>query len=92
MLNDIKVDGGASSNDLLMQMQANFSGKNILRPEVTDTTAFGVAMGSLVGRGEITIHDLGSLWKLEKKFVPESNSYFDRKKGLWDLMIKKLYL
>lgn len=91
-LNDIRVDGGAAANDLLMQMQANFSQKTILRPEVIDTTAFGVAMGCLVGKGELQIEDLHKTWKLEKEFKPESNSYYPKKKELWDTTIKKLFL
>jgi glycerol kinase len=91
-LNDIRVDGGAAANDVLMQMQANFSQKTILRPQVIDTTAFGVAVGCLVGRGEVSIEDMGRYWKLEKEFKPESNSYYPNKKKLWDDTIKRLYL
>ncbi len=91
-LNDIRVDGGAASNDILMQMQANFSQKTILRPEVTDTTAFGVAVGCMVGLGEVSIKDMGHYWKLEKSFTPEKNSYYSSKKKLWDETIKRLYL
>lgn len=91
-LNDIRVDGGAAANDILMQMQANFSQKTILRPQVIDTTAFGVAVGCLVGRGEVSIEDMGRYWKLEKEFVPEKNAYYANKKALWDQTIKKLYL
>lgn len=91
-LNDIRVDGGASANNLLMQIQANFSEKSILRPRVIDTTAFGVAVGALVGRGEVSIEDLGRFWKLEKEFVPENNDYYPAKKNLWDSSIKKLFL
>ncbi len=91
-LNDIRVDGGAASNNLLMQIQANFSQKSILRPEVIDTTAYGVAMGAMVGRGEISIEDLGRYWKLEKEFKQESHNYYPKKKELWDSSIKKLYL
>lgn len=91
-LNDIRVDGGAAANSLLMQMQANFSQKSILRPEVIDTTAYGVAMGAMVGRGDISIEDLGHYWKLEKEFKQESNSYYQKKKDLWDSSIKRLYL
>src|SRR5690606_38524827 len=83
-LNDIRVDGGAAANDILMQMQANFSQKTILRPEVIDTTAFGVAIGCLVGLGEVSIEDMGKYWRLEKEFKPESNSYYANKKSLWD--------
>lgn len=91
-LNDIRVDGGAAANDLLMQMQANFSQKTIIRPQVIDTTAFGVAIGCLVGKGEISIQEMGKYWKLEKEFKPEADKYYSKKKTLWDDSIKRLYL
>lgn len=91
-LNDIRVDGGAAANDILMQMQANFSQKSILRPEVIDTTAFGVAVGCLVGLGEVGIEDMGKFWRLEREFNPQVNSYYQDKKALWDETIKRLYL
>ena len=91
-LNDIRVDGGAASNDLLMQIQSNFSQKTILRPQVTDTTAFGVAIGCLVGKGEISIEDMGKFWKLDREFKLEKDAYYAKKKDLWDSTIKRLYL
>lgn len=91
-LNDIRVDGGAAANDILMQMQANFSQKSILRPEVIDTTAFGVAVGCLVGLGEVGIEDMGKFWRLEREFNPQVSSYYQNKKALWDETIKRLYL
>ena len=91
-LNAIKVDGGAAANDLLMQMQANFSDQKILRPKVIDTTAYGVAMGCLVALGKITIEEMPKFWKLEKEFNTEKNSYYPEKKKLWDNTIAKLYL
>lgn len=90
-INDIKVDGGASANDLLMQLQANFSNKVILRPKIIDTTAFGVASGCLVSRGEIRIENLKDYWKLEKEFKPEKSGYYQGKKALWDESIKNIY-
>ena len=91
-LNDIRVDGGAAANDILMQMQANFSEKTILRPACIDTTAFGVAVGCLVAQGEVSIEDMGKYWKLEKEFRPEKNQYYAKKKSLWDQTIKRLFL
>ena len=91
-MNEIRVDGGAAGNDILMQLQANFSQKPIQRPQVIDTTAFGVAVGCLVGKGEISIEQMGKYWKLEKEFVPEKNPYYATKKHLWDETIKRLYL
>lgn len=91
-LNDIRVDGGAAANDLLLEMQANFSQKSILRPQVIDTTAFGVAIGCLVGMGELAIEDMGKYWKLDEEFKPKKDSYYSKKKDLWDSTIKRLYL
>jgi glycerol kinase len=91
-LNDIRVDGGASANDFLMQLQANFSDKKIVRPQVTETTAYGVALGALVGKGELKITDLSRFWQHEKDFGPEKNNYYPRKKLLWDQTIKRLFL
>ncbi|MCB2040412.1 MAG: glycerol kinase, partial [Rhodoferax sp.] len=42
-LRELRVDGGASRNDLLMQMQADFLGVPVVRPRVTETTALGAA-------------------------------------------------
>lgn len=91
-LNDIRVDGGAAANNLLMQIQANFSNKKILRPEVIDTTAFGVAVGCLVAKGELEISDLSKSWKLEREFSAQADPYYPNKKQLWDQTIKKLFL
>ncbi len=91
-LNDIRVDGGAAGNDILMQLQANFSQKTILRPEVIDTTAFGVAVGCLVGKGEVSIQELDRYWKLEREFTPTKDHYYTAKKDLWDQTIRRLFL
>jgi glycerol kinase len=90
-INEIRVDGGASHNDLLMQLQANFSQKKILRPLIVDTTAFGVAMGCLVAKREIGIHEMGRFWKIDKEFTPVKEQYFVHKKNLWNSTIKKLF-
>src|SRR5262249_59765077 len=42
-VSELRVDGGASRNDLLMQMQADISGLPVVRPAVTETTALGAA-------------------------------------------------
>jgi glycerol kinase len=92
-LNDIKVDGGATANALLMQSQANFSGKKILRPKNIETTAYGAALGALVGLGKITLDDVGRLWKLDQEFKPDSGAhYYDKKSDQWSRTIKRLYL
>lgn len=92
-LNDIKVDGGAAANNLLMQIQANFSGREIFRPKNVETTSFGAAVGSLVGTGKIAIEDVTKFWELDRTFKPESDlSYYQTKGSQWSETIKKLYL
>ncbi|HXH75126.1 MAG TPA: glycerol kinase GlpK [Bacteriovoracaceae bacterium] len=90
-LNDIRVDGGAAANGLLMQLQSNFSQKKILRPACIDTTAFGVAVGCLVAKGEVDITDMDKYWKLEKEFSPESEPYYAKKRTLWTGTIERMF-
>ena len=87
----IKVDGGASQNNLLMQIQANFSHKEIIRPKIIETTAYGGAVGSQIGLGNIEFSNVDNLWKKDKKFVPVENSYFVEKQKQWHEVINKLY-
>jgi len=91
-LNSIRVDGGAAANNLLMQIQANFSQKSILRPQCIDTTAFGVAVGCLVAQEKVSIKDIRNFWQMDKEFIPEKNDYYQMKKNLWTQTIKKLFL
>jgi hypothetical protein len=48
-------------------------------------------MGALVGRGEINIEDLSRHWKLQNEFQPQSDTYYSKKRDLWDSTIKRLY-
>ncbi len=70
-IRELRVDGGASSDDLLMQMQADFSGIPVLRPKKTETTALGAAylagLGAGIWRSE---EELTSLWALDRRFEP----------------------
>lgn len=88
----IKVDGGACANDLLMQFQANFSQKPIVRPQIIETTAYGVALGALVGIDRLEMREIEALWKEEKVFHPQNNPYFGQKKSLWDSYIQKVFV
>ncbi|MFT6633069.1 MAG: glycerol kinase [Bacteriovoracaceae bacterium] len=91
-VDEIRVDGGASQNDLLMQIQADVSKRKIIRPKVIETTAYGVALGSVVGLGEVELEKIDSLWKEANSFVPVENKYIEMKSKQWNEVIKKLYL
>ncbi len=69
---ELRVDGGAAVNDLLMQIQANAIQKKVIRPKITETTALGAAY--LAGLGVNfwkSIDDIKNQWQVEKIFVPE---------------------
>lgn len=68
---NLKVDGGASRNNLLMQFQSNILNTEVLRPEVTETTALGAAYlaGLAVGYWE-NIDHIKAQWHVERRFTP----------------------
>lgn len=67
----LRVDGGMSCNNLLMQMQANFLGVTVERGRVTETTALGAAFLAGIGAELFkTNADLRAIWKTEQAFEP----------------------
>ena len=73
-LKELKVDGGASRNNLLMQFQADVLGTSVIRPTVTETTALGAAYlaGLAVGYWE-SIEHIKKQWGVEKEFQPSAS-------------------
>lgn len=71
-LQELRVDGGAAANDLLMQIQADLLQAPIVRPAVTETTALGAATlaGLAVGYWEGQ-EELDAQWQLDKRFEPQ---------------------
>jgi glycerol kinase len=84
-LAELKVDGGASVNNHLMQFQADILGTPVVRPVISETTALGAAYlaGLAVGYWEGRA-DIGRNWILDRRFVPEM-SPVDReaRQGNW---------
>ena len=72
-LKELKVDGGASRNNLLMQFQADVLGTSVIRPTVTETTALGAAYlaGLAVGYWESVEH-IKKQWGVETEFQPSA--------------------
>ncbi|MFC0251255.1 glycerol kinase GlpK [Massilia consociata] len=68
---EIRADGGAARNDLLMQFQADLLGIPVVRPRVLETTALGAAYlaGLAVGYWE-TAQDIARQWRVERRFEP----------------------
>jgi glycerol kinase len=74
-VSELRVDGGASVNDLLMQFQADLLGIPVVRPAVTETTALGAAYLAGLAAGVYRGTDeLAALWKAQRRFVPASDA------------------
>lgn len=68
----LKVDGGASVNDLLMQIQSNIINKKVIRPKFTECTSLGVAFLSGLASGYWnSIDELKDIWKPDRIFKPK---------------------
>jgi glycerol kinase len=74
-LPELRVDGGAAANDLLMQIQADVLGREVVRPAVTETTALGAAYlaGLAVGFWK-SQDELTGKWQIDKRFQPRMDA------------------
>jgi glycerol kinase len=73
-LQELRVDGGASNNDLLMQMQADILGVPVVRPKVTETTALGAAYLAGLASGFWPDRDtIARQWQVDRRFEPQMN-------------------
>ena len=88
---NLKVDGGASNNNLLMQIQSDLLQTNVVRPKTTETTALGVAfLAGLASGFWNNISDLNDLWKEDKSFNPNLKNDSKHIINLWEIRINKL--
>jgi glycerol kinase len=91
---ELRVDGGACVNDLLMQFQADLLGIAVVRPAVTETTALGAAyLAGLASGVYKSTDELSDLWRVERRFLPT----LDRQRatelmGNWEHAVRKTVL
>lgn len=89
-LKELRVDGGAANNNLLMQFQADMLEAVVIRPQTTETTALGAAYlaGLAVGYWE-SIDEVKKQWHIDSKFEPKNG--FDTKeyKNKWNDAVKR---
>lgn len=73
-ITNLKVDGGASQNNLLMQFQSDILDTEVLRPKITETTALGAAYlaGLAVGYWK-NLDEIKAQWKADRIFLPSGN-------------------
>ncbi|RDC57621.1 glycerol kinase [Pedobacter chinensis] len=86
---ELRVDGGATANDLLMQFQADLLKSKVIRPEITEVTALGAAyLAGLATGFWNSIDEIRSQWKIDKTFIAEEGiDNTERIKG-WNRAIK----
>ena len=90
-LSELKVDGGASRNNLMMQFQADILGTSVIRPQVTETTAMGACYlaGLAVGYWD-SLEEIRRQWKAERTFVPSGSDMQALKEGWSDAISRTL--
>jgi glycerol kinase len=91
---ELRVDGGACVNNLLMQFQADLLGLDVVRPEVTETTALGAAYLAGLSTGVFASTDeLSALWRAERRFTPQRLPDFAAEQmALWEHAVRKTVL
>jgi glycerol kinase len=87
---ELRVDGGATINNTLMQFQCDILNTKVIRPKVTETTALGAAYlaGLAVGYWN-TIEEIQRQWQVDKEFSPSMNE--EKRNGLvngWQRAVK----
>lgn len=88
---ELKVDGGACANDLLMQIQANLLGVRVIRPAVIETTALGAAFLAGLALGTYSgLEDIEGLWHPDRVFEPQMSR--EQAQGLmehWEAAVQR---
>jgi len=91
VFSSLKVDGGASKNNLLMQIQSNLLNAEVIRPSTTETTALGVAFLAGLGTGFWKDQEeLKKIWQKEAEFQPIDNENTQRIVTLWNARMGKI--
>jgi len=86
----LQVDGGASANDLLCQLQADQLGVPVQRPEVLETTALGAAFLAGLGTGVwSSAEELADTWRLDRRFEPAAGVREDGSHRRWSAAVER---
>lgn len=91
LISELKVDGGASRNNLLMQFQADILGTEVIRPKVTEITALGAAYMAGLGVGVwSSVAELKDYWEAERRFARKSTEkQMAESKASWAAAVRK---
>ena len=89
-LGEIRVDGGAAANNLLMQIQANLNEQTVVRPKMLETTAAGAAFLAGLGAGVFSSpEEITAAWKEDRRFEPDEGSATESLIEKWNHAVPK---
>ncbi len=89
-ITDLRVDGGASVMDLMLQLQADQLGVPVRRPVDQETTALGAAYLAGLAEGVWTLDDLRSRWQLDAEFSPATDrTAADASHAMWRRAVER---
>jgi glycerol kinase len=90
-LTELRVDGGAARNNMLMQLQADLVGVPVVRPRVTETTALGAAyLAGLAVDFWDGPDEIVSLWQIDRRFEPQMPiADRERLRGEWKRAVER---
>ena len=87
---ELRVDGGAAANNLLLQIQANVANLDIIRPKITETTAQGAAFFAGLATGYWKdLEEIKKIWEPEKIFSPQSDPNATKMRKNWKKAIDR---
>ena len=91
-LPELRVDGGATRNDSLMQFQADILGIPVVRSKIAETTALGAAYLAGLATGVWQdISDIAKNWALDAEFVPRMDAHErDQRYGHWQEAVRRV--
>lgn len=88
-IRELRVDGGATANNILMQFQADIMKCKVIRPQVTEVTALGAAyLAGLATGFWRDVEEISAQWKVERNFEPAELENYDELVNGWERAIK----
>ena len=88
-IKELRVDGGATANNLLMQFQADILKSNVIRPKVTEVTALGSAYLAGLATGFWSgVDEIAEQWQVDRNFEPAELENYDQMINGWNRAIK----
>ncbi len=89
VLKDLRVDGAASNNNFLLQLQADLANIPVIKAKTTESTAWGVAALAFLTCGEIkNIDAYKQLWQSSKSFIPKNHNVAEYQK--WKYLVEQM--